>query len=342
VDASCRICRNATGNRGFTAREMMLGLRDRFDYLECGRCGALQIREVPADLGRYYAPPYYAFRPARPDTPWRRWLKRRLADHALGQRDPVGALVALATRAARVGGGGGGGGAGGLPGVLQGIRRAGLDRDARILDVGAGAGHTLFTFHDWGFRYLLGVDPYIHGDLRYGNGVVVLRAELHEVDGTFDLVMFHHSFEHVGDPAATLAAARARLSPAGRILIRMPVAGDSWRRYGADWVELDAPRHLHVHTVDSLRHLARSTGLELRETVWETDGFELWGSEQYRRDIPLTDPRSHDVGGRGEVFSRREMRGFERRARKLNRTARAGRASFWLAAARTGSAGGEG
>jgi SAM-dependent methyltransferase len=311
---------------------MMLGLRDRFDYLECGRCGALQIRAVPADLGRYYAPPYYAFRPARPDAAWRRWLKRRLADHALGQRDPVGALVARVAQAR---------GGGGLPGVLHGIRRSGLDRDARILDVGAGAGHTLFTFHDWGFRHLLGVDPYVDEDLRYANGVVVLRAELHDVDGTFDLVMFHHSFEHVGDPAATLAAARARLSPAGRILIRMPVAAESWRRYGADWVELDAPRHLHVHTVDSLRHLAHSTGLELRETVWETDGFELWGSEQYRRDIPLTDPRSHDVGGRGGVFSRREMRGFERRARELNRTARAGRASFWLAPARSGSGGGQ-
>lgn len=311
---------------------MMLGLRDRFQYLECGRCGALQIREIPADLGRYYAPPYYAFRPARPDAAWRRWLKRRLADHALGERDPVGAVMARVR---------------GVPGMhrmhrmLQGIRRAGLDRDARILDVGAGAGHTLFQFHDCGFRHLLGVDPYIDGDLRYANGVVVLRAELHDVVGTFDLVMFHHSFEHVGDPAATLAAARARLSPAGRILIRMPVAADSWRRYGADWVELDAPRHLHVHTVDSLRHLARSTGLELRDMGWETDGFELWGSEQNRRDIPLTDPRSHDVGGRGEVFSRREMREFARRARELNRTGRAGRASFWLAPAPSGSAGGQ-
>jgi hypothetical protein len=125
--------------------------------------------------------------------------------------------------------------------------------------------------------------------------------------------MFHHSFEHVADPGATLAAARERLAPGGRILIRMPVAADSWRRYGTDWVELDAPRHLHVHTLESLRALTGPLGLEVRDVRYETYDLELWGSEQYRRGIPLTDPRSHWIGGRGTVFTRREMRAFARR-----------------------------
>jgi SAM-dependent methyltransferase len=318
VSAACRICGNEAGNRAFTAREMMLGLRHRFDYLECGQCGALQIRDIPADLGRYYAPPYYTFRPVRPDPPVKRWLKRRLADHALGGRDPVGAMVARVR---------------GVPGILRGIRAAGLDRGARVLDVGSGGGHTLVTFNAWGFRHLLGVDPYVPMELGPEHGITVRRAAIHEVDGTFDLVMFHHSFEHVTDPSGTLGAARDRLGPSGWILIRTPVASDSWRQYGADWVELDAPRHLHVHTVESLRLLARGAGLEVRDVRWETDAFELWGSEQYRRDIPLTDPRSHDVRGRGQVFQRGEMRRFADRARRLNRDGLAGRAAFWLAPA---------
>jgi SAM-dependent methyltransferase len=315
VTDACRICGNHDGNRAFTAREMMLGLRDRFDYLECGSCGALQIRDIPADLGRYYAPPYYSFRPARPDAAPRRWLKRRLADHVMGSWNPVGALVARVY---------------GVPESLAGVRAVGLDRDARILDVGSGAGHMLFRYHDWGFRHLLGVDPYIDADLHYDNGATVLRARLDDVDGTFDLVTFHHSFEHMPHPAATLAVARDRLAPGGRILIRMPVAAGSWRRYGPDWVDLDAPRHLHVHTVASVRVLAEDAGLELGRLRLEGEAMELWGSEQYRRDVPLTDPRSHDVGGAGQLFSRAEMRGFAREARALNRTGEAGRGAFWL------------
>jgi SAM-dependent methyltransferase len=315
VSDACRICGNVGGNRAFTATEMMLGLRDRFEYLECARCGTLQIRAIPADLSRYYAPPYYSFQSAIQASAVKRWLRRRLARHALGERDPLGAAIARIR---------------GKAASLSGFREAGIHRDSRILDVGAGAGQTLLLFHDYGFRHLLGADPYLSKELRYDNGVVVLCADLGDVAGSYDLVMFHHSFEHVPDPAATLAAAKERLAPGGRILVRMPVAAESWRTYGTDWVELDAPRHLHVHTVESARILARQVGLELDDVRYETYGFELWGSEQYRRGIPLTDPRSHGPGGRGEVFSRREMRRFEARARGLNRSGDAGRAAFWL------------
>lgn len=313
----CRICGNEQDNRPFTATEMMLGLRDRFEYLECGACGALQIRDIPADLSRYYAPPYYSFQRPSPTTTPRRWLRRRLAHHALDGFDPIGATVARVS---------------GDAAILRGIRDAGLGRDARVLDVGAGSGQTLFTFHDYGFRHLLGLDPFVDTDLRYENGVVVLRAGLDDVDGSFHLVMFHHSFEHVADPAATLAAARDRLRPGGRVLVRTPVAADSWRRYGPDWVELDAPRHLHVHTEASMRVLARRSGLDLTAVRHEAWPAELWASEQYRRGIPLTDPRSHAPGGQGQVFSRRQMRAFAADVRALRRAGASGRAAFWLAA----------
>jgi hypothetical protein len=119
----------------------------------------------------------------------------------------------------------------------------------------------------------------------------------------------------------------------------MPVAAASWAEYGADWVELDAPRHLHVHTEESLQVLALGAGLEQRRVGWETDAFELWGSEQYRRDIPLSDPGSHFPGGEGRVFGRREMRAFRRRAVELNRSGTAGRAAFWLTVQPAGSGG---
>jgi SAM-dependent methyltransferase len=315
VPDRCRICGNDQGNRPFLATEMMLGLRDEFQYLECGDCGALQIRDIPADLGRYYAPPYYSFQRPSSSPPLRRWL-RRLADHALGRFDPVAALVARISGDAT---------------IMRGIHNVRLVREAKVLDVGAGSGQTLFTFHDYGFRRLLGVDPYVDADLRYDNGVVVLKAGLGDVDGAFDLVMFHHSFEHVADPAATLALARDRVRVGGHVLVRTPVAADTWSRYGPHWVELDAPRHLHVHTEASMRFLARQSGLDLVAVRHEAWAAELWASEQYRRGIPLTDPRSHAPGGRGQLFSRWEMRRFATRARALRRAGASGRAAFWLA-----------
>ncbi|HSJ23519.1 MAG TPA: class I SAM-dependent methyltransferase [Longimicrobiales bacterium] len=315
----CRICDNEVGNRSFPATEMMLGLRDRFEYFECGRCGALQIGRIPADLAPYYAPPYYSFQPPVNAGVVRSWLMQRLAKHALGGRSAIGAALARVHPA---------------PPLIAGIGRRGLGLDARILDVGSGAGQLLVSLRDYGFRNLLGLDAFIDSDREY-DGVRIRRASLEQLDETFDLIMFHHSFEHVPDPAQTLRDARERLAEGGSILIATPVASRTWREYGPDWVELDAPRHLHVHTVTSLEFLAKATGLVVDRVVWDSSGFELWGSEQYRRGIPLADPASHGMGGAGKVFSAREMKQFDAQAALLNSTGQAGRATFWLASART-------
>ncbi|MBW3555034.1 MAG: class I SAM-dependent methyltransferase [Gemmatimonadetes bacterium] len=292
----------------------MMGTREVFRYVECGGCGSLQIAEIPADLARHYGHGYYSF-----GRPFRSSLPKRLAKHlvasVLMRPDslPARALERFT----------------GVPAPLHWLRTAGLGRDARILDVGSGAGETLVSLAGYGFRSLTGVDPFLPESHEPVRGVRVLKAGLEDVQESFDLVMFHHSFEHLVDPLEALRAAQARLRPGGTVLIRMPVVGASWHRYGADWVELDAPRHLHVLSRAGLEILADRAGLAVRRVEYDTTGFELWGSEQYRRDIPLTDPRSH-LDGDGDVFTEGEMRAFEATARELNRTGGAGRAIFWL------------
>jgi SAM-dependent methyltransferase len=292
---------------------MLLGLGERHEYVECGGCGTLQIRRIPADPSRYYGPGYYSFTtPYRPPA-MRRWLKRRLAAHVLGHFDPVGRLIAAARP---------------LPRELEWVRRAGVGLDAAILDVGAGSGQLLLTLRDYGFVRLLGVDPLLDAGVTCEDGVKVLRKGLDEVEGTFDLVMFHHSFEHLADPAAALAAARDRLSPDGCVLIRTPIAAESWRTYGASWVELDAPRHLHVFTVEGMRMLARRQRMAVVDIAYDTTAFELWGSEQYARNIPLR--RTSRLGSGRNLFTAEEWKRFEARARELNESGLAGRGAFWL------------
>jgi SAM-dependent methyltransferase len=203
--------------------------------------------------------------------------------------------------------------------------------DARILDVGCGAGQVLREMSDAGFTRLTGVDPYIAADIEIGPGALVRKGDVPGLEGPFDFVMMNHSFEHVPDPAATLSAI-ARLLPPGRLLlVRVPVAGTwAWREYGADWVQLDAPRHVHIHTERSLRLLAERTGFALKDSWYDSGSFQFWGSEQYRRGIPLYAPRSHAVDPKASGFTARQVRDFEARAAELNRRRDGDQACFYL------------
>jgi SAM-dependent methyltransferase len=156
-----------------------------------------------------------------------------------------------------------------------------------ILDVGCGNGWHLERMRRWGFRKLYGVDPYTSNE-RDEPGLQIRRVELAEVSGSFALIMLHHVLEHVADPADTLRLVRERLQAGGRALVRLPVAGSRLHReYGADWFNLDAPRHLVIPSVEGMGHLARRAGLRLVHTSFDTTETAYWMSDYYRRDIPM-------------------------------------------------------
>ena len=57
----CTICGNKKDNNHFKLKEMMFGLLDEFDYLQCNKCECLQITEIPKNLADYYPKNYYSF-----------------------------------------------------------------------------------------------------------------------------------------------------------------------------------------------------------------------------------------------------------------------------------------
>jgi SAM-dependent methyltransferase len=179
----------------------------------------------------------------------------------------------------------------------------GITTRSRILDVGCGAGLVLLGLREYGFRKLLGVDPYIDDDISYPNGVRVLKRSLDDIAGPFDLVMFHHSFEHLADPQAMLGRVHEVLGRGSYALIRMPVVGKAWRDYGVDWFQLDAPRHLFLFSEQGFRHLATSAGFAVERVTYDSTEFQFWAGEQYRHDIPFLDQRSHFVDPQGSMFT---------------------------------------
>src|ERR1700712_3894904 len=59
---NCKICNNDKGNKLYSVKEMQLGLRETFTYMECGNCGCMQLMDIPENLGKYYPNEnYYSF-----------------------------------------------------------------------------------------------------------------------------------------------------------------------------------------------------------------------------------------------------------------------------------------
>ncbi len=312
----CRICGSVQVAARHTALEMMNGTREAHAYAQCAACGCLQIERIPDDLSRHYAGGYYSYTaPQRPANPLRRWAAHARHRWALHGRDPLGWL--MYRRAAAP--------------AMRALRPLRLRPGSRVLDVGCGAGLLIFELAELGARAVLGIDPYIEADRAYDNGARVLKRDLDAAPGRWEVVMFHHAFEHVPDPVATLRRTHALLDAGGHCLLRVPtVSSWAWRHYGVDWVQLDAPRHLYLFARESITHLAAATGFELVDVRDDSDAFQFWGSEQYRRGIPLRDARSHAVNPAGGLFSRRELADWSRRADELNRQGQGDQAAFLL------------
>ncbi|HSW32822.1 MAG TPA: methyltransferase domain-containing protein, partial [Steroidobacteraceae bacterium] len=223
---TCAYCGGAAFRGEHVAREAMFGLDGRFTYRECSHCGSWTIASVPGDLARYYPAQYQSLGSAD-DPPLKRWLKRRRFEASRGAPDLIGRLLL-----ARFG----------PPNIGTWLEPLALGRESAILDVGSGNGHLLAQLRDVGFRRLTGVDPFIAPDAARA-GITLLRGEIDQVAGRYDLVMFHHSLEHTRDPARDLAAAAARLVDQGHVLVRIPLVGSqAQRHYGVNWSQLDAPR----------------------------------------------------------------------------------------------------
>lgn len=313
---ACDACKDTGNHRLVQAREMMFGLRDRFTYQECRACGHLQLLDPPADLERYYPSEYYSLSPpAPPPAGAPRALTRRGTDlllrlpprtlDALGQRGPLRPFRMLA----------------GL----------GLSTRSRVCDVGSGSGELLVRLRSLGFRDLLGIDPYIAADREVAPSVWVRKADIAAMHGSFDAILLNHSLEHMGSPCTVLARLRSRLRPGGAIIVRVPLAGThAWQHYGSDWVGLDPPRHLFVPTEQSMTRLAQRAGLRVEGVFHDSHALQFWGSEQYRRQIPLHDPESWAESPTHSSYSHKDIARWHRQARKLNTAGRGDSAGFVL------------
>lgn len=318
----CRICGAEGRHPTYVAREMMFGWRDEFTYFQCSKCGCLQIDEIPEDLSKYYPDNYLSFKASALQFAQQRriqsFIKSKRLDHYLGHNSMIGRL-AMWLR--------------GEPDVPDDwLKDVPLRAHYRMLDVGCGNGRRVLQWRHAGFADVMGVDAFINSDLRYGNGVQVLRKSVFELHDQYDFISMIHSFEHMPDPLKVLQATFQLLKPDRFLLVSIPVSSClAWEKYGPDWVQLDAPRHLFLHSETNMTMLAEKSGFSVEKVIFDSSAFQFWGSEQYRQGIPLMDEkRSYRQNPEGSIFTQDMIREYEDRARELNRLHRGDRARFYL------------
>jgi SAM-dependent methyltransferase len=194
-------------------------------------------------------------------------------------------------------------------------------RHARILDVGCGSGHRLYELKNAGFHRLLGIDPFIRSDIHYPNGLTVKKQTLEEVAGDWDVIMFHHSFEHLIDPLTTLKLASKLLVSGGTCLIRVPTTSSwAWETYRENWAQIDAPRHIIIPSEKGLALLASYSGFKVAQVEFDSTEFQFLGSMFYRDDISWNEALSRpDLQ---PMFGIKAISTFKQDAERLNRQRR--------------------
>jgi SAM-dependent methyltransferase len=271
TDNPCTLCANKHGNYLLTAEENMYGMGKVFDYLHCGQCGVLHILQVPHDLASYYPPgDYYSTRRKK----WAKQAVVQLRDRSYVHDSLVGRFLRSQ-----------------FPNpALQATLNITQDRAARILDVGCGGGTLLRALAALGFKHLYGVDPLITATQTH-KGLQLLPGELKDVHGEFDVIMFHHSLEHMPDQVGVLAEARKRLAEDGKVLICIPTVDSiAFETYGHHWGQLDAPRHLYLHSRRSIEQVANAAGFDVATLYCNSQPMQFWASEMHRDGHTLNAP----------------------------------------------------
>jgi len=150
-----------------------------------------------------------------------------------------------------------------------------------------------------------------------------------DIDGLWGLIILNHSFEHMPNPLEVMNKIFELLSPDGYCAIAIPIIDSyAWEKYGVNWVQLDAPRHFFIHSIESMRILADKSGLVLTAIHYNSTSFQIWGSEQYLQGVTLFDKKSYLVNKKNSLFSKNGIREFENEAQKLNAKGKGDQAIF--------------
>ena len=306
---NCRICGGNCLEQPIEGKEMMFGTRKCYQYFLCENCGALQIETPIEDSNLLYPTNYRSFSSAKKSLAAK--IKKKLIKNSVANELGIGNSISKKLNM-------------GVHIAARSLKNR-LQKETKILDVGCGSGELIEALSAFGYKNVSGVDPYVDHDINSG-GWSIKKAFITDLDNAdkYDVIMLHHSFEHMANPEEVLQKIQKLLSPDGICIIRIPVCDSyAFEYYRENWVQLDAPRHVFLHTNKSIDFLAKKAGLKVDNIINDSINFSFIGSEQYKRGISLTSPESFfkpfykKIISKG-IFSSKELVEFSDQATKVN------------------------
>ncbi|AKP52573.1 Methyltransferase type 11 [Cyclobacterium amurskyense] len=296
---SCQICQ-ATDFSLIEAKERMFGTGDAFIYEECNSCKALSLKNIPADLSKYYPDNYYSFGTHNTSSPLLGLMKKlRYKAFTFG--------ISISP-----------------PVYFDWLSPLKLTKDSKIADIGCGNGQLLAELSYCGFRNLDGYDPFVENAYN-SKRFSIHKKDFFDIKERYDLVMFHHSFEHLPKPVAVFENLANILNPGGEVLIRVPVTdGQVWKEEKEYWFQLDAPRHLFIPNTKSMQILGEKFGLELFNITFDSMDSQFWGTALYKKGKPLMGSNIE------EEFNKDELAAFRKKALQYNKEKIGDQACFYF------------
>jgi SAM-dependent methyltransferase len=316
IGQPCKICGSIDRKGEYIMREMMFGLRDRFPYYQCNNCGCLQIAEFPPNIEKYYPSNYYSMvsYEEKELIGINGFLKKVNYRSSVKENGLLGNLIFKIAPSSK----------------LKMLHGLGLKNHSRVLDVGCGNGEKfLYPLAQIGFKNLLGCDPYIQNSIQYRNGLQILKSEISGIESVWDVITYHHAFEHLPDPLENLLHVKRLLAPDGICIIRIPtVSSYAWECYRENWYQVDAPRHYFLHSHESMRYLAQKAELKVTDIKCDSTPAQFSGSEKYVNDIPTSQSQPKGLVN----YLKRKMKKMndQKLTDSLNKDVRGDQAVFYI------------
>ncbi len=234
-------------------------------YLQCQRCNSLQLLTKSVDLGALYNSGYGSFNRAKKSflnrvfrrfrNRWAFFRKGGLIGWLCFRYRPLPTDYTIVSKYAR--------------------------RDSTILDIGCGIGNFLDELSDAGFENLIGIDPFLETDNISTNGVHLKKIGVDDFKGVFDLILSHHSFEHVIDPNGFLQASKKLLKSDGKFIITVPIIDQLFDTFGVHTSTIMPPQHTFMYSIKGLERLATANGFQVVEVMREADSYFQWSINSY-------------------------------------------------------------
>ena len=295
------ICRICTHNNLFPEilknNDKMFQSKELFDYFVCENCESLQIVSIPQNVSEFYPKDYYSF---SSHISIKEKIIFSIRDWLLFLKLPSFLIKKINKKFPNL--------------ALSAFLKVMRNKSATILDVGCGEGKFLKSIYQLGFENCRGIDPFISQEQK--NPFPIEKKELSEINQKFDIICFHHVFEHLENVNQTLEKCQMLLNKNGKIIIRVPVKDSfAFETYKENWVQWDAPRHFQLLTKKAFEILAQNNGFVIHDYYGDSYKFQFTGSEKYKRG------KSYQTSN--AIFTKTELNYFTKKSIELNKSGQA-------------------